>query len=175
MTQISPLTISGLLKEKDVKRLTDLTRGSTIGPTTLYYAGATAPVISAGISLMATRAFEGASFSAYWTMLLSALIAAMSGITWYLIFLRWSYRHKHGRGTELKEETIVGLSPAGLSVTRGGIKTEIDWAAVETVKEARKYTAITVDGADAIIVPNAWFDDTDARDAFREAVKQGTA
>ena len=32
-----PLRISGLLREKDVRRLTRLTRGGSVGPTAVYY------------------------------------------------------------------------------------------------------------------------------------------
>ena len=54
---------SGLLTEKDVKRLARLTRGGTVGPTAVYYAGVTAPVISAGMALLTRTAFKSVGCS----------------------------------------------------------------------------------------------------------------
>ena len=45
--------VSGQLRDKDTRRLVSETRSSSIGPTALYYAGVTAPVISAGMALVA--------------------------------------------------------------------------------------------------------------------------
>ncbi|MGB3625119.1 MAG: hypothetical protein WA989_04805, partial [Henriciella sp.] len=46
-----PFCASGRLRDKDIKRLVNKTRSSNIGPTALYYAGVTAPVISSGVAL----------------------------------------------------------------------------------------------------------------------------
>ena len=85
-----PLMITGKLTKGDAKKLTDTMRGSTVGPTTLYYAGVTAPVIGAGMALVAQEAFHMINLGDYWETMLSAIVAAMAGITWYLIFMRWS-------------------------------------------------------------------------------------
>ena len=73
-----PLRISGLLREKDVKRLTRLTRGGSVGPTTVYYAGVTAPIISASMAVMVREAMRLAGLSDYWQWFISALVAAFA-------------------------------------------------------------------------------------------------
>lgn len=163
------LTISGALTAKDIKRLTQLTRASTVGPTATYYAGVTAPIISAAVALFTKSAFQSAGVSDYWTFFGSTLMAAMAGIVWYLIFMRWSYRHTFGRGSELSEPTQVLADPAGVELRRGPITTRIAWPAVEAVHLRTGYTAISARGADAIIIPDRWFDgDKTARQAFAE-------
>ena len=163
---------SGLLTEKDVKRLARLTRGGTVGPTAVYYAGVTAPVISAGMALLTRTAFKSVGMTDYWQWMLSALIAAFAGIAWYLIFIRWSYRHRYGRGTEMSIKTEITAGPEGLSVTRGEITTKIGWSAVESVEIAHGHTAITITGADALIIPDKWFaKDKAARKAFQAFVQ----
>ncbi len=167
------VTASGLLTEKDVKRLTRLTRGGTVGPTAVYYAGVTAPVISAGMGLLTRTAFEHIGMSEYWQWLLSALIAAFAGITWYLIFIRWSYRHRYGRGTEMTIETNIKAGAEGITVRRGDISTNIGWSAVESIEITRGHMALTIDGADALIIPDKWFgQDKTARRAFHAAIQE---
>ena len=162
-----PMNLSGTLSEKDVKRLVRLTRGSTIGPTATYYAGVTAPVISAAMAIFSKSAFQGVGFSAWWTFFLSAILAALAGLVWYLIFMRWSYRHTYGRGMELNSPTDITLDRDAVTVTRGAISTRIDWSAIEDIPDRRGYIAVIAHGADAIIVPNRWFDgDKAARKAF---------
>ena len=160
----------GQLREKDVKRATKHLRQSEIGLTTFYYAGATAPIISSAMGVLARTAFTRAEFTPYWTQLLGAIIAAMAGITWFLIFLRWAYSPGSGRGTELTEETNVDLLDDKIVVRRGHITKEIGWAAVISVKSEGKFTTIELEGAEAIIVPSNWFTDQKARLAFQSAV-----
>ncbi len=169
-----PIQISGVLTKKDAKRLTTAIRGSTIGPTTLYYAGVTAPIIGAGMALMAQNALEKAAISPYWVTMLSAIIAAMAGIVWYLIFIRWSYRHRHGRSAEMQETTHAAISDTGLTILRGAIETRIPWGAVTEIKEERSYTLLRFDGTDPLMVPKSWFQkDKTACKAFIERVKAG--
>jgi len=168
-TLTTPLTVSGALAPKDIKRLTSLTRASVVGPTATYYAGVTAPVISAAMAIFSKSAFQGAGFSDYWTFTLSALLAAVAGIVWYLIFMRWSYRHTVGRGRELSEPTHISACPEALSVRRGPIETRIGWEAVTSVHVKRGYIAVLAEGADALVIPDRWFGkDGDARKAFLE-------
>lgn len=170
-----PMTISGMLTVGDVKRLTRLTRGGVVGPTVVYYAGATASVISAGMALMMREAMRQIHLSDYWVWFVSAMTAAFAGLTWFLIFHRWSYRHQHGRGTELEIETTVTIGQDGLLVKRGPIVTQIGWSAVREITHARKYTAVVIDGADALIIPDAWFaKDKAAIAAFRATLKDRT-
>ena len=177
MTDLSaPLTISGKLAPKDIKRLTNAMRGSTVGPTTLYYAGVTAPVIGAGMALLTSAAFELTTMNDYWRTMSSAIIAAMAGIVWYLIFMRWAYRHRHGRGNETEQPSDIKLTDQHISVRRGAVETVIDWAALIEVKTARGYTLIRFDGADPLIVPNNWFqDDKAAMAEFQMRLQKGIA
>ena len=165
------ITAGGLLTEKDVKRLASRSRGGSVGPTTVYYAGVTGPAISAGIAVVSRHALHMIGMSTYWQMLLSAIIAACAGITWYVIFIRWSYRHKFGRGTETTNATEIAASPECLTIVRGDIETRIRWSAVSQIEISGKYTIITVKGANAIIVPARWFDgDERAELRFQDSV-----
>lgn len=181
MTQLAvpvtgSLAVSGVLNKQDAKRLTSAMRGSTIGPTTLYYAGVTAPVIGAGMALLTQVAFDRAGMSEYWQWMLSAIIAAMAGIVWYLIFTRWAYRHRDGRASEMKQGSQISLSDERVVIRRGKVETRIDWSAVIEVKLARRYTLVRFDGADALIVPDKWFGkDIAARDTFRARLVKGEA
>ena len=161
------LSISGLLREKDVKRLTRLTRGGSVGPTAVYYAGVTAPIISASMAVMVREAVRLVGLSPYWQWFISALVAAFAGIAWYLIFIRWSYRHKHGRGTLADDQVIV---------RRGGIETRIDWSCISSVQSGRRHVAVLVNGADSLIIPDAWFGkDKSARAAFISRLQEKAA
>ncbi len=167
-------SISGLLKEHDVKRLAALTRSGVVGPTTVYYAGVSAPVITASMALVTRQALKVIGFTDYWQLMLSTLLAAFAGIAWYLIFIRWSYRHKFGRGTEISIATQVEASADGLVVIRGDIETRVGWSAVERVAELRKFIVVTITGADALIIPNRWFGkDASARSDFLSVVRAG--
>ncbi|MEQ8299620.1 MAG: YcxB family protein [Hyphomonas sp.] len=170
------LSISGLLREKDVKRLTRLTRGGSVGPTAVYYAGVTAPIISASMAVMVREAVRLVGLSPYWQWFISALVAAFAGIAWYLIFIRWSYRHKHGRGTEMTLSTDITLADDQVIVRRGGIETRIDWSCISSVQSGRRHVAVLVNGADSLIIPDAWFGkDKSARAAFISRLQEKAA
>lgn len=153
------LSISGSFKAKEIKQLSNATRTGTVGPTTVYYAGLTAPIISAGMSLMARNAFSQTTLSSYWVMLLTAMCAVVAGISWYLIFMRWSYRHQRGRSDEQQAETQVRLLNEGICVKRNHVTTHIMWSGVERVQSLSKGLIIHVHGASAIFVAKRWFDD----------------
>jgi hypothetical protein len=166
-------SVAGLLTEKDVRKLTRLARGGTVGPTAVYYAGVTAPIISASMSVLMRNAMEMVGASPYWQWLVAALMAAFAGIAWYLIFIRWSYRHQHGRGTETALETQVTLTEDVLIVRRGGIETRADWASVSGVSGSGAYVTVLLDGAGPLIIPNTWFGkDKAARQAFLARLKE---
>ncbi len=156
-SSVPPLQISGKLTDKDLKRLINNTRSSTIGPTALYYAGVTAPVISAGMALVSRAILSSSQLSDYWIWFISALLAAMAGIVWYLIFVRWSYRHQAGRDGEVGAQMTIDLAPSGLHIRRNDIETRIGWAAIESVKKVRTSTLITFQGADPLLIPDRWF------------------
>lgn len=168
--------IAGTLTDKDMKRLVNQTRSSNIGPTALYYAGVTAPVISAGMALMTRSMLDSASLSSYWVWLISSLLAAMAGIVWYLIFVRWSYRHQAGRASESGAETVIDLAAGGLHIRRDAVETRIQWRALDTLKETRGWTLITFHGADPLLIPQTWFGkDRQAAKAFKARLREGFA
>lgn len=168
-----PLSVTGLLAEKDVRKLTRLARGGTVGPTAVYYAGVTAPIISASMSVLMRKAMMMVGASPYWQWLVAALVAAFAGIAWYLIFIRWSYRHQHGRGTETTLETRIALTEDGLVMQRGGIEMRASWASVTDVSGSGGYVVVRLEGADPLIIPNAWFGkDKATRRAFLERLKE---
>ncbi len=168
-----PLTVTGLLTEKDVRKLTRLARGGTVGPTAVYYAGVTAPIISASMSVLMRNAMVMVGASPYWQWLVAALVAAFAGIAWYLIFIRWSYRHSHGRGTETRLETTIGLEEDGLVIRRGGIETRAAWSSVTQVAASGGHVTIRLEGVAPLIVPNSWFGkDKTARQAFLARLKE---
>lgn len=153
----SVLTISGRLRDRHLKQLVRMSRDSTVGPTALYYAGVTAPVISASVALLSRKAMTGLGLSPFWQLMASAQLAAIAGIAWYLIFMRWSYRHRSGRGTESLLDTEISASDAGLTVRRGPVETRIGWDGVRRTVRGSSYLAVFVDGADALIIPDEWF------------------
>jgi hypothetical protein len=168
-----PLTVTGLLTEKDVRKLTRLARGGTVGPTAVYYAGVTAPIISASMSVLMRNAMVMVGASPYWQWLVAALVAAFAGIAWYLIFIRWSYRHAHGRGTETRLETSIALEEDSLVVRRGGIETRAAWSSVTDVAASGGHVTLRLDGAAPLIIPNAWFGkNKTARQAFLARLKE---
>lgn len=167
-------TISGQLNKSDAKRLTNAMRGSTVGPTTLYYAGVTAPIIGAGMALLTQVAFQKAGMSEYWQWMLSAIIAAMAGIVWYLIFMRWAYRHHHGRAVEMEQTSELTLTDDYISIRRGQVETRIAWPALGDVTVKKRYILLEFDGADPVIVPDRWFNgDQAARGAFLVRIQKG--
>lgn len=165
--------ISGTLSRKDIKKLTGVTRSGTVGPTTVYYAGVTAPIISAGIAVFIRNLLNQADYiTHYWLWLISAFISAFAGISWYLIFMRWSYRSSHGRGDEVTAETKLEITDDALIVNRSRVKTIIDWEAILEITQKPKYIALHVQSSDTILIPDHWFSgDTSARDAFHTAIK----
>ena len=167
------IVISGALKKRDAKRLTNAIRGGTVGPTTLYYAGVTAPIIGAGMALLVNAALERVEFSTYWTVMSSALLAAVAGIVWYLIFMRWAYRRQHGRGAEMEQVTEVKLSDDHLIIRSGLVTTLIDWDAIDEIKSTRSYTIVHFDGADPLMVPHDWFGEKTACEIFMRRLGQG--
>ena len=165
--------ISGSLTKRDARRLTNAIRTGTVGPTTLYYAGVTAPVIGASMALVAQGALEHIHASTYWVTMLSAIVAAMAGITWYLIFMRWAYRHHHGRASEMQQVTQVTLEEDALIVRRDWVETRIDWEAINEIVSKRSYTLIRFDGADPLMLPHDWFGEKTACEIFMRRLGQG--
>ncbi len=171
MSTAAQTVVSGTLRQRDVKRLARLARTSTIGPTTTYYAGVTAPVISAGVAVFTKNALTLANVDPFWTWYNSAFLAAFTGIVWYVVFMRWSYRHTFGRGNELTQQSDVILRQDGLVLRRGPIIVQADWRAVRSVRLVGHDLAIFIDGMDPIMIPLAWFGSKAARDSFADTVR----
>ena len=167
------LSISGALTKRDARRLTNAIRSGTIGPTTLYYAGVTAPIIGAGMALLSQAALDDLPISSYWVVMLSSIAAALAGIVWYLIFMRWAYRHQHGRAGELNATTEIALEGEHLIVRRDLIETRIDWDAIDEIKSTRSYTLISFDGAEPLMIPHDWFGEKTACEIFMRRLGQG--
>jgi hypothetical protein len=165
------LAVSGRLTGRDLKRLVRVSRSGTIGPTALYSAGFTAPIISASVALLAKDVARSMGWDTLLQILVSANLAAFAGIAWYLIFIRWSYRNRPGRGTELTLDTQVTVTQACLSVRRGPVETRIGWSGIRKVVTAPGHLAVFIEGADTLIIPNEWFgNDAARRAAFTEFV-----
>ncbi len=160
--------ISGTMTTKDVKRLTRALRTGTVGPTTVYYAGVTAPIISAGVGVFARQMLSNTgALSIYWLWMISTLIAAFAGICWYLIFIRWSYRNTYGRGDETDAHSDVRFDKDGLTVTREFVTSKIKWRGVTEIRKHKGFSAIMIEGSDPILIPDHWFNkDKAAKTAF---------
>ncbi len=165
------LAVSGRLTSRDLKRLVRVSRSGTIGPTALYYAGFTAPIISASVALLAKDVARSMGWDTLLQILVSANLAAFAGIAWYLIFMRWSYRNRPGRGTELTLDTQVTVTEDCLSVRRGPVETRIGWTGIRKIDVGPGHLAVFIEGADTLIIPEAWFgNDTARRATFTEFV-----
>ena len=165
------MKVSGKLSEKEVKHVLNAKRGTTIGPTTIYYAGVTAPIISAGMAIFSKTALESAGLALPWAYLASSIIAAFAGISWYLIFMRWASRERLGRDGETELATQVELTELGLIMRRGAVETHIAEGAVAGIEELKRHVHVTIIGGPDIILPHHWFAGEDARAAFVEAVE----
>lgn len=167
-------SIQGSLSKRDARRMTKAIRTGNVGPTTLYYAGVTAPIIGASMALVSEGALSHINFSPYWTIMVSAMIAAMAGIAWYLIFMRWAYRHQHGRAAEMNQNTEVRLEDDQLIIRRDLVETRIDWEAISEIISKRSYTLILFDGADPLMLPHDWFGEKTACEIFMRRLGQGS-
>ena len=60
------LVVSGRMSQKELKRITRRMRSSILGPTAIYYAGVTAPAISAGMATVVASVLERAGWRSGW-------------------------------------------------------------------------------------------------------------
>lgn len=166
-------SISGALTKRDTRRLTNVMRSGTVGPTTLYYAGVTAPIIGAGMALVVRAALDDLAIGVQWISFGSALAAAFAGIVWYIIFMRWAYRHQHGRAGEIQQTTEIELEDEALIIRRGLVETRVDWDAIDEIRSTRSYTLITFDGTEPLMIPHDWFGEKTACEIFMRRLGQG--
>lgn len=164
--------ISGTLTEKEVRRALSSRRSQTIGPTTVYYSGVTAPIISAGMALFSKTALENAGMELTWAILVSSIIAAFAGISWYLIFMRLASRQSFGRDSETELTTEVLITEMGLIVRRGGVETHIASDAVEGVEDMKRHVHVLISSAPDIVLPHRWFASDSDRGEFVAALEK---
>lgn len=151
--------IAGTLERKDVTALVNAARDGAVGPTVLYYAGAVAPAISAAMALVTRSALsESGLLTPYWVMMWSSIVAALAGITWYLIFVRWSDAERIRERTARETQMAVEAGPEALVIRRGPVETRVAWTGVSRVERKGPRALIHCDGAAPAVVPSAWFD-----------------
>ncbi|MBB36400.1 MAG: hypothetical protein CME88_09655 [Hirschia sp.] len=161
--------VSGQLRAKQLRKFANARRSRAMGPTTIYYAGVTAPAVSAGMGTIAYWTFDSIYWPAQWTLMGSTILAAMAGISWYIVFMRLGKRTGIGRNGELQDETRIIVDDSGVDVTRGHVRTLVGWNAVCDITISRKYIALIIDGANDILLPIEWFEDEAAmKDAARK-------
>jgi len=153
----APFRVSGELGEKQIKQLARRVRRGHVGPTSVYYAGVTAPAITAGMATIVGASLSRAGVAGEWVVITSSLVAAMAGITWYLIFMRWSYRHSYGRSSELRKTTHIEADELGVYLTRGTIRTRISWDGIDSIATDMKFSRLHVLDGDDVLIPSAWF------------------
>ncbi len=167
----APLLVAGRLSAADAKRLREKSRGTAVGPTTIYYAGVSAPVVSAGVALLVRQNLAGSGLSDNGMGLVSAVVAAMAGLSWYLIFMRWSDSRADTHDAKTTAETRIEVADGGLRVVRGAIETHVGWSAVRDVQRTRRALFIGVEDARSIIIPMDWFDTDGDAAAFETALR----
>ncbi len=164
--------ISGRLEASDLKRLAQVSRSGSIGPTTVYYAGLTAPVIVSSMALLTAIALSEIGIGGLGQQVLAGFIAAMTGICWYIIFIRWASHREYGRAAEEQGDVSLRANDQGLELRRGHTLVQVGWAGVREIKEARNYVLLRAEGAGGVMVPGKWFHgDKGARQAFTDYIK----
>lgn len=165
------IELVGKLKRKELRSLAKKVRTGLVGPTSVYYAGVTAPAIAAGMATVVSAALTRANWHEMAVLQASSIVAAMAGISWYLIFMRWSYRHSYGRGTELEYDTHIRVDDSGVHWTRGAMSVSIRWDGISEVKNEAKYLRLCVTDGDDVILPNSWFDKRRDKKAIYQRLK----
>lgn len=151
------IRLSGKISEKELRSLARRIRSGHLGPTSVYYAGVTAPAIAAGMASLVAAVLSNAGWDNMAIFFCSAIVAAMAGISWYLIFMRLSYRHKYGRATELRLPTEVEVDDLGVFWTRGAMTVRIQWAGIAEIKNERRLIHIKIADGDDVLIPRKWF------------------
>lgn len=162
------MRVGGTISSRELRKITRRMRSSILGPTAIYYAGVTAPAIAAGVTTVAGSAFARAGWTDYWVILVSAIIASMAGISWYLIFMRLSYRHGAGRSSERIVDTVVEATSSGLSWQRGDVSSQINWAGISGIRPRKSFIQISVTDATDLILPLSWFGSRDDMQTYAE-------
>ncbi len=165
------MTLTGRVRPGELRKALSSQRKGFVGPTTIYYAGVTAPIISAAMALVTRTALEHIGANLYWTLMISALTACFAGIGWYVIFMRWSAGNSFGRESETEVETAVRLAPDALVVVRGSVETRIGAPAIRGLAQTPRHVHVQLDGASDVVIPARWFPDAASQAAFVSALK----
>ncbi len=161
--------VSGAIDVKQLRRFARKRRSRALGPTVIFYAGVTTPAISAGVAGLTHWGIADVGLSDFWSWYVTALLSAVSGIVWYMIFMRLGSRAAFGRGCETGAKTHVVIDEKGVQINRGHVQTWIDWTGVNDVTISSNYVALIVEDANDILLPVEWFD---GRDAMKDAARK---
>lgn len=164
----APFVIDGQLTSKQVRKLVRSIRTGQVGPTSVYYAGVTAPAIAAGMAAVVSASLDRAGWGNEQVWFCASLVAAMAGISWYLIFMRLSYRHSYGRGSEHESKTHLEADELGVFWTRGALRVRVDWFGVSDIDLKRDHIRIAIPDGQDVLVPKAWFENRKAMNAAHE-------
>ena len=167
------LHVSGALSENETRELVKASRSGVVGPTALYYAGVTAPAISAAMAVFTSNALGRVGMAENWVNLCASIVAAMAGISWYLIFVRWSNRRKFGRNAELGDNIAIHISERGLTLKHANVETSIAWPGIERIQRDSKHTIVFVEHYRPILIPHTWFNSRETREEFLSALEKG--
>ena len=170
----SPEASSGVLKTKHLKTYISDQRRSFVGPTSVYYAGVTAPVISGGMATLVLAGLGQTSLGPMWSLLIAVNLACLAGVCWYLIFMRWSYRRGVSRDAETGEEVSVVLGDDTLVIERAGVRVSAHWSSISEVCVGKDYLAIRLPGTNDVVLPSDWFETREAFRAFAETLSART-
>ncbi len=149
---------AGHISPKQLKRFIKARRTSGFGPTTLYYAGVVAPVISAATLQLFENFFSQYNVTPYWVYLLSTIFAASAGLSWFLIFTRLATRDRDGRDDETTQSFDFNIDRSRILIKRKHITTQLDWSAIVDIRTTKHYIAFIVEGANDFFMPVDWFD-----------------
>ncbi|MFC7292293.1 YcxB family protein [Hirschia litorea] len=152
------VTKAGHITPRQLKRFIKARRNGGFGPTTLYYAGVVAPVISAATLQLFETFFSEYNISPLWADLLSMIFAASAGLSWFLIFTRLAERQKDGRDDETTQSFDFNIDRKRILIKRKHITTQLDWAAIVDIRTTKHYIAFIVEGANDFFIPVDWFD-----------------
>ncbi|WP_018997404.1 YcxB family protein [Hirschia maritima] len=152
------LSVSGYLSAKRLKKFINSRRHGGFGPTTIYYAGLVAPVISASAMNMFETFFNQQNLPPQTAYILSLICAAIAGLFWFLTFSRLAQRDKAERKSETTEQTHYRIDNSGIFVQRASVETKIGWPSIVDIRTTKHYIAFIVKGANDFFIPVDWFE-----------------
>ncbi len=167
----TPLKVSGNILEGDTKYLRKIRPKGTIGPITLYYAGALVSIISISMSNFIEYVFAwiGLGPNEHVT-LFASIMAVMAGISWFLIFIRWSYGDWHKGVFHHPAIQSIDITACRINVAFENVCTHIQWSALQEIRAYKDGNALIIKGAQTILIPDRWFSNEDEKRRFYQAL-----